>query len=202
MITAVDLKDSALELAEQFGVDYTVNSGDDEVLSMVERSDGIDDARVVGRGVGKRLFEFVVTWSCVTTTLADAGAIAQRITAEAGTGTVSAIVPEHQGVRAVVEIVREHHSPADLVARHETDRVAPSRHKIRRTGRVDDHRTDRQREALRTAYRSGYFEWPRAISADDRANRLEISQPTFSQHLRVAQERIFDAMFETRNSNV
>lgn len=55
--------------------------------------------------------------------------------------------------------------------------------------------TDRQLEVLRTAYLSGYFSWPREIDADACANALGISQPTFSQHLRIGQHRLFDALF-------
>jgi len=183
-------------LLEYFTVDGVAS---EDVLSMVDQSEGVDTARVVGQGVGKRLFEFVVTGSCVTTTLADAGAIAQRISAEEGVGTVTAIVPEHKEVRAVAETFQEHHSPTELVARHETDRVAPVETEGGAQITLTHHLTDRQREVLRTAFRSGYFEWPRTGSAEDCARQLEISQPTFSQHLRVAQEKIFDVMFEKRN---
>lgn len=183
------------QLLEYFTVDDVAS---EDVLSMADQTDGIEDATVIGQGIDKRLFEFVVTGPCVTTTLADAGAIAERITAESGTGTVVATVPEHQEVRPVVERLCEHHSPADLVARRETDRVAPVETEDGEQFMLSHHLTKRQREVLWTAYRRGYFEWPRTGTAEDCANRLEISQPTFSQHLRVAQEKIFDVMFEKR----
>jgi propanol-preferring alcohol dehydrogenase len=47
-ITAVDLKDSALELAEDLGVDYTVNSGDEDVREFVDSvTDGTGAAQVL-----------------------------------------------------------------------------------------------------------------------------------------------------------
>ncbi|MEF8814610.1 MAG: NAD(P)-dependent alcohol dehydrogenase [Halovenus sp.] len=47
-ITAVDLKDSALELAEEFGVEHTVNPGDDDVRAFVESvTDGTGAAQVL-----------------------------------------------------------------------------------------------------------------------------------------------------------
>ena len=39
-ITAVDVKDSALELAERFGADHTVNPGDDDVRAFVDSVTG------------------------------------------------------------------------------------------------------------------------------------------------------------------
>ncbi len=47
-ITAVDLKDSALELAKDLGVDYTVNSGDDDVREFIDSvTDGTGAAQVL-----------------------------------------------------------------------------------------------------------------------------------------------------------
>jgi len=47
-VTAVDLKDSALELAEELGVDHTVNPGDDDVREFVESvTDGTGAAQVL-----------------------------------------------------------------------------------------------------------------------------------------------------------
>jgi predicted DNA binding protein len=62
-------------------------------------------------------------------------------------------------------------------------------------GRLLDRLTDRQQEALRTAYLSGYFSWPRESGAEACADALGVSQPTFSQHLRVGQHRLFDVLF-------
>jgi len=47
-ITAVDLKDSALDLAEQFGADHSVNPGDDDVREFVDSvTDGTGAAQVL-----------------------------------------------------------------------------------------------------------------------------------------------------------
>jgi predicted DNA binding protein/PAS domain-containing protein len=47
--------------------------------------------------------------------------------------------------------------------------------------------TDRQREVLETAYRAGYFEYPRDQSASDVADRLGVSRPAFQEVLRAAE---------------
>jgi propanol-preferring alcohol dehydrogenase len=47
-ITAVDVKDSALELAARFGADHTVNPGDDDVRAFVDGvTDGTGAAQVL-----------------------------------------------------------------------------------------------------------------------------------------------------------
>jgi len=55
--------------------------------------------------------------------------------------------------------------------------------------------TDRQQEVLRTAYREGYFERPRAANATELAEELGISQSTFAEHLTAAQRKLFADVF-------
>jgi predicted DNA binding protein len=50
--------------------------------------------------------------------------------------------------------------------------------------------TDRQLEALRTAFESGYFEIPRAETQDDLADKLDISKTAVSHRLRRATARL------------
>lgn len=61
---------------------------------------------------------------------------------------------------------------------------------------VDDRFTEKQRQALRTAYLSGYFEWPRASTGEEVADALDITQPTFNRHLRTTERKLFSALFD------
>jgi predicted DNA binding protein len=61
---------------------------------------------------------------------------------------------------------------------------------------MTDRLTDKQQEVLRMAYLSGYFSWPRRSTAEECADALGIAQPTFSQHVRAAQEKVIDRLFE------
>lgn len=56
----------------------------------------------------------------------------------------------------------------------------------------DDGLTDRQREALATAYRMGYFDVPRTTTLQDVAAELDISAPSLSERLRRAQRRLVE----------
>jgi hypothetical protein len=56
---------------------------------------------------------------------------------------------------------------------------------------VDRERlTDRQREVLETAYRMGYFEYPRSANATEVAEELGIGLSTLAEHLAAAQEKL------------
>ena len=56
--------------------------------------------------------------------------------------------------------------------------------------------TDRQREALRTAYDMGYFERPKGANASEVAAELGITGSTFTEHLVTAQRKLLADVFE------
>ncbi len=100
-------------------------------------------------------------------------------------------LPPERDVRAVVD----RHRPFGTV---EVRSVAarerePADERLRRTvGSL----TEKQAEALRTAYRAGYFERPREHSADEVADLLGVSRSTFLQHLRAAEAKTLSALFD------
>lgn len=63
--------------------------------------------------------------------------------------------------------------------------------------------TTTQREALITAFESGYFDEPRSVSLDDLASEIGISQPTLSRLLRRGFRRLLEAtLAEEENEGV
>ncbi|USZ71922.1 bacterio-opsin activator domain-containing protein [Natronosalvus halobius] len=62
--------------------------------------------------------------------------------------------------------------------------------------RVRDQLTERQLETLRFAYYSGYFESPREHTGGEVADLLDVSQPTFTRHLRIAERKVYELLFE------
>lgn len=176
---------------------FTLEDADpDAVLALSDGADVIDDARLVNEGVDAGLFEFLVSGPCVTTTLADAGAIARSVCAKSGNGRVLADVPAHVETRGVVEGFREDYSGTDLLACRSADSTIPIQTERGASTQLVGELTAKQLEVLRTAYRLGYFSWPRRTGAEECAAALGIAQPTFSQHLRVAQQKVFAGLFE------
>ena len=158
---------------------FTVQGASPErVLELSADAPAIEEVRVVRSDEDGGLFQFVVAGPCVTVTLADVGAMTRSVTASRGEGRV----------------VAERHPGSELVARRQRDGGLEVTQEAFDT-RLLDGLTDRQLEVLRTAYLSGYFSWPRETGAEACAEALGISQPTFSQHLRVGQHRLFDALF-------
>ncbi|WP_394341819.1 helix-turn-helix domain-containing protein [Natrarchaeobius halalkaliphilus] len=64
------------------------------------------------------------------------------------------------------------------------------------SARLESTLTDRQFLALRKAYFADYFEWPRAVSGEDLAESMGIARSTFHQHLRGAQQKLLEELFD------
>lgn len=56
--------------------------------------------------------------------------------------------------------------------------------------------TDRQYEVIETAYRMGYFGYPRDANAKEVAASLGITSSTLTEHLNTAQAKIFEEIFQ------
>lgn len=175
---------------------FTVDGVQPErIVEVAGDAPGIDEARLVRAVDDSSLIEFVVSGPCIGGTLANLGAVIREVEAENGTGRVVADVPSHVDVRAVVESVRERHE-AEFVACRVRDHSAPE---FSREGFRDallDRLTERQLETLREALASGYYRWPREATAEECAERLGISQPTFAQHIRAGERKVLEALLK------
>lgn len=58
--------------------------------------------------------------------------------------------------------------------------------------------TDQQRRVLTTAYRLGYYDVPRKISAEELASRLDLVKSTLSAHVRKAERRLLTEVLKQR----
>lgn len=174
----------------------TVEGADpDAVLDLFAESDRLSDARILDREGDSALFE-VISETPVATALADNQTRFTNITATAGEGRLTAEVPPHVDASTVISSFLDQYPEARLVARRETDKAAPTLtgNQFREDLLAD--LTDRQLQALRTAYASGHFDWPRQQTTAEVANELGIATSTFSQHLRIAERKLLDAVFE------
>ena len=97
-------------------------------------------------------------------------------------------------IRSVVNALRTTYDGLTLVAQRECERDVQTEAAFRK--QLTAVLTDRQQEAAQTAYFSGYFDWPREHSGEDVASMMDISQTTFTQHLRAAEKKLFEALFD------
>jgi PAS domain S-box-containing protein len=114
-------------------------------------------------------------------------------TASNGTGTVTIQLSKDADPRGFVEAFESRVPSATLKSYRDDER--PQRTNQEFVAEVTAALTDRQRDALRTAYASGFFDSPRQASGDEIAEVMGITRATFHQHLRAAERKLLDAFF-------
>jgi predicted DNA binding protein len=140
------------------------------------------------------LYEVVATGPTLVRTLANQGGRLGDLTATKSGVEVTVQLAAATDVRTFVEQLESHHEGVTLGARR--DRATHARHGNTMRSALEDRLTDRQMEVLRTAYLSGFFEWPRTTSGEDVAEMLGITQPTVNRHLRVSERKLFELLFD------
>lgn len=167
------------------------------IVELAEREETVE-ARLVDEYDDGSLFEFRVSEpeACVAVSMVDEGAFPRELWADRGEGRLVAdVLPPHDA-RDVIDAFKTDHPSLELVAKRERTVTGPLflHHQLRSL--FDEVLTDRQREVLTTAYLGGYFEQPREVDSTDLADRLGITQSTFSQHVRTAQCKIISMLYE------
>lgn len=177
-------------------LEYVSVEGTDprRLLELIEEFEDRVDARLLTEDGDRALFEFV-SKSPIATALADNQTRFTNLTSTAGDGRIVAEVPPHVDASTVIDAFLDQHPDAKLVARRETDRESPTLTETQFRERLLSDLTDRQLQALRTAFEDGYFDWPRECTTEDVADELDVATSTFSQHLRVAQGKLLDELF-------
>ncbi|WP_435361020.1 bacterio-opsin activator domain-containing protein [Haloarchaeobius sp. DFWS5] len=126
-------------------------------------------------------------------TMADLGGTVRTVTVGDGDARIVVEVPRDAAVSEVLTRTNEV-IDVELLSQREIDRETTSTVSFKNA--VDGDLTARQREVLLTSYRAGFFDWPRENSGDELADLLDVSPPTFHQHLRVAERKLLDALFD------
>jgi len=108
--------------------------------------------------------------------------------------TLTVTLAADADVRAFVDQLRASCNDVQLTARRHQPAAGRRRGGIRES--LEAALTDRQLEALRTAYGSGFFEWPRETTGEGVAEMLGVAQPTVNRHLRVSQRKLLELVFE------
>jgi len=121
--------------------------------------------------------------------LAEHGVRSQSISFDGADGRIVATLPSTVEPSALVADIQASYPGVSLAATEvEREAVAASDAFL-----LTDELTDAQREAVEAAHEAGFFEWPRDSTSEEVATALGISQPAFSQRLRTAQGKVFDA---------
>jgi len=149
-------------------------------------------------GDGEVGFEARLTEPPVLSAVASLGGTVERATIEDGTYDMTIYVPTSVDVRQVIDTVTDAYPTINLLKRRQRTRNTETTTQVRRV--LESDLTDRQLTSLQAAYYAGFFEWPRDASGEDVADSLGVAPPTFHQHLRKAESKVFDRLLSTELS--
>lgn len=120
------------------------------------------------------------------------GRLREMIIEEEGALLVAEL-PRATDVRSAIEDARSVYPDLRLRSKRTVECRTDSVDETREA--VLDRLTDRQRAVLEAAFHAGYFEWPRATTGEAAAEGLDVSPPTFHEHLRAGERKLLAALF-------
>jgi predicted DNA binding protein len=162
-------------------------------LAVAGQRDDVAAAHQLGEFGDDVLLELRASASMVTD-LVDFGAVVTNVTADAGEAIYSLELSRGSDPKTAFELFERRYGDAELAAYREHERPVQTRQEF--TATLEGELTDRQATALRMAYLAGYFEWPRPVTGEDVAESMGIDRSTFHQHLRVAQRKLLQALYD------
>ncbi len=143
-------------------------------------------------------FELRLTEPPVLSSVASLGGYVEQAVIEDGTFQMKIHLAPTVDVRRVIDTVEATFPTVEMLRRRSITRPSDDPQRTQRL--LVSDLTDRQSTALGAAYHAGFFEWPRDTSGEEVAESMGVAPPTFHQHLRKAQRKVFDSMFSTAES--
>ncbi|WP_144905678.1 bacterio-opsin activator domain-containing protein [Halobellus captivus] len=171
----------------------------DEIREYLEESASVDRVERIASGPTSSVFAITTSEPTILSSVRGTGVSIRDLTATPTETHLSVELTRRENVRGFLERLREEYPTAELRGCSSLER--PTEPRQMTTSRLTESLTDRQLEVLKTAYLNGYFEWPRERTGEEIAALLDITQPTFNNHLRVVERKLFSALFESELSD-
>ncbi len=138
-------------------------------------------------------FELKLTEPPVLSVVASIGGHVKQTVIEDGHYQMTIHLSPSVDIHRVIDAVEEAYPQAEMIRRRQITRSQDDSHRIFR--HLVSGLTDRQHATLDVAYHAGFFEWPRETSGEVVAESMGVAPPTFHQHLRKAEQKVFDSVF-------
>lgn len=165
----------------------------DTLTAVLHESPQVNACRVVHDSAHATELELDLTDSPVEV-LFEAGASSRSMHSEGGVTTLVAEARADLALQPLLEAFTDAYPDATVVAKRTLSRPIVTTRQYRDA--LANTFTERQRETLRAAYLSGYFEWPRASKADVIAESMGIAASTWLHHLRIAERKLVKWYFD------
>jgi PAS domain S-box-containing protein len=163
------------------------------IIDAVPHWESVQD---LGQRGDRHRFEVTLTEPPVLSVVASRGGYVQEAVIEDGDYHMTVHLPPTVDNRSIAEAVEDAYPMADLVAQRQFSRTDDTRARFERL--LHEELTERQRAAVEVAFHAGFFEWPRESDGEAVSESLGVSPPTFHQHLRKAERKVFEAFLKGR----
>jgi len=174
---------------------FRIDAADEAaVRAAVDRYDAVTAVTVLSRTDEECTVEIVTAETPFVTILSGYGGDIQDVSIDADGVELAFRVATEQNGRAIVEELESTYETVTLVSYTESDEPGETPRAFRSA--VESELTDRQLTALRKAYVSGFFEWPRESDGDELADSMSVVPSTYYQHLRTAEKKLVRAFFD------
>ncbi|ARS90357.1 bacterio-opsin activator domain-containing protein [Natrarchaeobaculum aegyptiacum] len=165
-----------------------------EVEELVDCVPHWDDVTVLEESGDQLTFELEITAPPMFSVIEAYGGYVDAAAIHDGDYITTILLPPGTDVRALVAEIESVYPGTRTLARRQRNLTRESIAKL--VDRLTADLTPRQRTALEMAYATGYFEWPRTTSGEEVAETLDVTPATFHEHLRTAQRKLLDALFD------
>ncbi|MFB6201818.1 MAG: GAF domain-containing protein [Halorhabdus sp.] len=155
---------------------------------------GIEDLDCLDDNDDGSLYRARLTDEHLNSLLGTREAVVRSASIDGGTVTLVVDLPETGVVSEFLDDLRGRLPDVELLARMTQTRPLQTQYSLRTA--LEARLTARQLEVLQLAYQSGFFESPRVQTGKDLSEVFDVSQPTFTYHLRESQRRLCEMVFE------
>jgi FixJ family two-component response regulator len=159
------------------------------------RPDAVSECNII-RDTNPLRCELTVPFPTPETILAKEGFRVTKITVESGCVTLTAVGRSDSNAQPMIDALQSTYGGTSVHRIREQSALEADPPKTECFERL----TEKQRQALKTAYYQGYFRRPRDHNATEVAAKLDISRHTFDQHLRSGQRKLLEELFEKHNT--
>jgi len=164
------------------------------VFTLVEEYNAVE-ASLLSAYNDDALFEFLVSDGCPAQRLGTLGGLPRTASAADGEGRIVAEIPPQYDTGSVVDGFLDAYPDAELTGKREKGDIEPMFSGGAYQQLLSTQLTEKQREVVRTAFESGYYDWPRGATGEEVAAELGITSATFSEQIQAAERNLLSALF-------
>jgi GAF domain-containing protein len=188
--------DRIIPLPEGGALQYYTLTGitTEEYQNAVAKFSTVSNVRVLFDGERQSRVETRLTEDAMMSLIARFDGRVKTIRVENGELRMVVELPETTNVREVTEAINERYGDIQFVGHRTVERrqISPAQYRTV----LNDSFTDRQRTMLESAFASGYFKWPRNVTAEELAEAHGIHPSTLHKHLRRAEKKLVATVFD------